>query len=166
MGNSQNVMDSNPDFRIVVKTGDIKGAGTDANVAFWMFDETGLASPVVQLGSVYESFRASGTDTFPMHNCPGDFGGKISKIKLVRGGTGVNNGWYVDRIIVINRTHNCFTFPVHRWIKCGHVYSINHLDTSLPQFDFENKEQRKMELDDKRNLYDLTVRAEGLTAQV
>lgn len=52
-----------------------------------------------------------------------------------------------------------------RWIKEFHHYLICHLDTSLPKDDL-NQDQREIELEDKRRMYELVIKVQNLPIQV
>lgn len=91
--------------------------------------------------------------------------GLEARIELWRNGYWFTS-WYVDWIKITNRrTDNTSTFPVQKWIKQGHHYFFNHIDTCLPQLDrFQN-----MRIEELRNLqkeYQLEVKEAGLPAQV
>lgn len=171
MGNSLNCSGQSSqiktDFYVHVRTGDVKGAGTDANVTFCMFDEDDRRSAEQTLDNKFRNdFESGCLDTFTIKNLK-KFGEMVTKIEFWRDTAGLADAWYVDRVMVENKkSKNTFIFPVYRWIKPGHHYIIKHLDTALPQFDKDIEEQRKMELEDKRNIYEIAVKAKGLTAQV
>lgn len=138
---------------IYVRTGDLKNAGTDANVKMILYDDVGRRTRELELNNFFKNdFEAGSNDSFPFKNIP-SFGNKVTKIKFWRDNAGVASDWFVDRIFVENRKSNdIFVFPVYRWIKSGREYVIEEHDTSLPQFD-KNQEIREMELKDKKSLY-------------
>ncbi|KAK3100682.1 hypothetical protein FSP39_023741 [Pinctada imbricata] len=143
------------DFMIYVRTGDLKNAGTDANVKMTLYDDVGRETRDLELDNFFKNdFEAGANDSFPFKKIP-NFGNKVTKIKFWRDNAGIASDWFVDRILVENRKSNdIFVFPVYRWIKSGREYVIVEYDTSLPQYD-EYPDMRDMELLDKQNLYEL-----------
>lgn len=153
------------DFFVYVRTGDRKGAGTDANVTIVLYDENGGKSKEYPLDNFFRNdFESGSLDTFSVKNLK--HFDSVSKIEFWRDTSGLGDAWYVDRVMVESKsTKTMYVFPVYRWIKPGHHYVINHLDTSLPQFD-DQMDQRKMELTDKKDLYQISTRSKGFPAQV
>ena len=153
-------------FLIYVRTGDRKNAGTDANVRIVLYDIEGRHTEELVLDNFFRNdFEVGSLDTFPVKNLSG-FGNRVAKIEFWRDDAGVASDWFVDRILVENKsTNDIFVFPVYRWIKSGWQYIIKKYDTSLPQFD-EHKDQRSMELGDKRKLYVLEQKLPELPMQV
>ncbi|KAK6172844.1 hypothetical protein SNE40_016422 [Patella caerulea] len=155
------------DFFIYVATGDKKHAGTDANVAIILHGENGISTQEIILDNFFKNdFERGHLDVFRV--CRSKLGsvGKVGKIELWRDNAGLGSDWYVDKIIVENaKTKEQFVFPILRWIKAGFHYKIKHLDTSLPQCD-RHSEQRKMELEDKKKLYQFESKLPGLPVQI
>jgi arachidonate 5-lipoxygenase len=155
---------------IYVQTGDRRNAGTDANVRVIMHDEDGNASSAITLDNYFKNdFERGCLDTF---HVPGNKikslrrMGKIVRIELWKDDAWVASDWYVDKIVIENRvTNSSFVFPIFRWIRAQYHYQINHLDTSLPQFE-EYKEQRKLELEEKRKNYEFDQKIPGGPAQI
>ena len=56
-------------------------------------------------------------------------------------------------------------FPIHRWIKADKRRVFDRYDCLLPQQDLRI-DDRKEELAEKKMLYELTCKAEGLIPQV
>lgn len=165
MGNCVSEVDDKTDFYIHVHTGDRKGAGTDANISIILFDENGGKSEEYPLDNFFRNdFESGSVDKFSIKNLKFT---TVSKIEVWRDSSGINDSWYVDKITVENKaTKSAFIFPLFRWIKPEYHYIIKHLDTSLPQYDTENKNQRLMELEDKKKMYVLATKMKGLVAQV
>ncbi|OPJ86950.1 lipoxygenase-like proteiny domain-containing protein 1 [Patagioenas fasciata monilis] len=76
-------------YEVVTVTGDVRGAGTDANVFVTLFGEHGI-TPKTHLTS-----------------------------KIEHDNTGLNAGWFLDRVIVtdMNRPHLRFYFPCNNWLS-------------------------------------------------
>ncbi|CAL1538145.1 unnamed protein product [Lymnaea stagnalis] len=146
------------DLIVIVHTGDRKQAGTDANIHLIVHGEHGQTTEPVQLDNLFRNDLERGSvDTFSIPNAKArslDRTGRITKIEFWQDGSGLGSGWYVDKIVVDNKvTNDAYVFPVFRWIKADYRYKIAHLDTSLPQDD-QHADQRKMELEEKRKLYE------------
>ena len=159
---------SNSQFVIYVRTGDKKHAGTDANVKIKLHDNNGNNTDDLVLDNFFRNdFESGRTDVFPIKDLKmKNFQGKVIKIEFWRDNAGLGADWYVDKIIVENRkTNDIFIFPVFRWIRPDYHYLIEHLDTSLPQFD-PHSDQRKKEINDKREVYQVMQKFPGAPAQV
>ncbi|KAK3594458.1 hypothetical protein CHS0354_024901 [Potamilus streckersoni] len=156
----------NAQFVIYVKTGDKKYAGTDANVKIKLHDANGNITEDIVLDNFFRNdFESGQLDVFPIKWLK-NFDGKVARIEFWRDSSGIGSDWYVDKILVENRkTNEIYTFPVFRWIKADYHYLIEHLDTSLPQFD-SHRDQRAEELRDKRKVYEPTQKAPGCPTQV
>lgn len=158
----------NAQFVIYVKTGDKKNAGTDANVKIKLHGPNGSNTDGLTLDNFFRNdFESGQLDVFPIKEIKvKDFGSVVSKVEFWRDNAGIGADWFVDKIVVENnKTNESFTFPVFRWIKPDYHYIIEHLDTSLPQFD-PHKDQRLEELEDKRLVYQNTQKVPGGPAQV
>ena len=154
------------DVFVYVRTGDRKGAGTDAHVKMIMFDDTGKASKEFPLACLFKNdFERGKTDTFRAPKLDPGFGA-TTKIEFWRDNSGMAADWFLDVIVVRDqRLNKHFYFPVKRWIKPDHHYIIHEMDTSLPQND-PLPEARKAELDEKKQLYQLKPKFPGLPSQV
>ncbi|XP_041357698.1 allene oxide synthase-lipoxygenase protein-like [Gigantopelta aegis] len=155
------------EFLIYVRTGDKKNAGTDANVFIILHDDQGNTTGQITLDNFLRNdFERGRMDTFPVPRSKLSALGKITKIEVWRDDVGFGSDWYVERIMVENKVTNyIFVFPIFRWIKPDYHYMIKHLDTSLPQED-DNSEQRKMELAEKKSLYQFEQKIPGMPAQI
>ncbi|XP_071125882.1 allene oxide synthase-lipoxygenase protein-like isoform X3 [Mytilus edulis] len=152
-------------YIVLVKTGDKKFSGTDANVSIILYGCKGIKTEEFVLDNFFRNDFESGTiDSFPVEsniNIP-----QIERIELWRDTSGISSSWYVDWIEVKNQTTaEASIFPVFRWIKGNYHYCIQHLDTSLSQCD-KYPNQRYMELSEKRKTYQLKVKFENGPAQV
>ncbi|KAM7392648.1 hypothetical protein PAMA_007662 [Pampus argenteus] len=76
-------------YEVVTVTGDVKGAGTDANVFVTLFGDFGV-TPKVHLAS-----------------------------KIEHDNTGMNASWFLDRVVVtdMNRPHLRFYFACNNWLS-------------------------------------------------
>lgn len=87
----------NVDFEVLVKTGDVKGAGTDSNVYIVLVDEDGDKSRNVLLDCNWRNdFEQGNTDTFRIRNVPSL--GHVKTINIWRDTSGVNDDWFVEYV--------------------------------------------------------------------
>ena len=157
-----------PDVEIIVKTGDVKGAGTDANVYCVLVNEDGIRSRDLNLDCRWKNdFEKGSIDHFKVH-C-GLQPGPVKRIEVWRDDSGLSDDWYVEWVKVkkVNSPSDQEPdiFPCHRWVKAERKLILTRYDCVLPQLD-ENVEQRKLELDDKREIYRLSRKAPGIPKQV
>ncbi|XP_056097903.1 lipoxygenase homology domain-containing protein 1 isoform X1 [Rhinichthys klamathensis goyatoka] len=103
-------------YEVVTITGDVNGAGTDANVFVTLFGEYGI-TPKLHLASKNRTaFEKNKTDVFRIktHNV-----GPLKKIRIEHDNTGLNASWYLDRVVVtdMNRPHLRFYFACNNWLS-------------------------------------------------
>ena len=137
------------DHWIYVKTGDRKGAGTDANVRCILYDDKGNQSEEIKLDCYFKNdFERGKTDIFQAPPLGYDFG-SVVRIELWRDNEGYPN-WFCE-VVVVNdrRTDKSAYFPVLRWLQSGVRYKIEQYDTCIPQAS-SFVEQRQWELEQKR----------------
>lgn len=151
-------------YRVDVKTGDVFGAGTDANVRI-ILHAKGLQTENFLLDKAWkDDFERNSLDQFTVEsktNLP-----EVERIELWRDATGIFSSWFVDYIEVTNlMTGITSMFPIMRWIRENKRYFINHIDTCLPQ-DEPFKDLRAIELKYIQQTYQLAVKLPGGPAQV
>ncbi|XP_070780971.1 lipoxygenase homology domain-containing protein 1 [Enoplosus armatus] len=107
-------------YEVVTITGDVKGAGTDANVFVTLFGDFGV-TPKVHLASNTEkrsrtAFEKNKSDVFRIktHNV-----GPLKKLRIEHDNTGMNASWFLDRVVVtdMNRPHLRFYFACNNWLS-------------------------------------------------
>ena len=157
-----------PDFEIIVKTGDVKGAGTDANVYCVLVSENGLRSRDLNLDCRWKNdFEKGNVDSFKVFDVVGL--GAISMLEIWRDETGIGDDWNVQWIKVkrLNppNSDEIAMFPCNRWVKANRKLVLTKWDCVLPQFD-QHPDQRKQELEEKRELYVMSRKAPGIPKQV
>ncbi|CAC5359763.1 ALOX5 [Mytilus coruscus] len=151
-------------YKITVKTGDKKGAGTDANV-YIILHGKGIQTNKYALDTFFKNdFERDNIDNYSVdseNNIP-----EVQRIELWRDAYGLFSNWYLDWIEVTNLATNITSiFPAMKWIKENQRYFFNHIDTCLPQDD-PFKEMRMVELQNIQRDYQLQVKVPGLPAQV
>uniref|UniRef100_A0A3B5AGE5 Lipoxygenase homology domains 1 n=1 Tax=Stegastes partitus TaxID=144197 RepID=A0A3B5AGE5_9TELE len=103
-------------YEVVTVTGDVKGAGTDANVFVTLFGEFGVTPKVHLASKSRTAFEKNKTDVFRVktHNV-----GPLSKVRIEHDNTGMNASWFLDRVVVtdMNRPHLRFYFACNNWLS-------------------------------------------------
>ncbi|XP_076450682.1 LOW QUALITY PROTEIN: lipoxygenase homology domain-containing protein 1-like [Babylonia areolata] len=103
-------------YHVYVKTGDVRNAGTDANVFLKMFGGKGDTDSLKLRSAETSSnkFERGRTDLFKLDTT--DIG-KIKKIKIGHDGTKPGSGWFLDevRIDIPSQGQN-YLFACHRWL--------------------------------------------------
>ena len=103
-------------YKVQVKTGDIRGAGTDANVFLQLFGEHSDTGEQ-KLESSGNNFERGHTDTFGIEAV--DLG-EITKARVGHDGSGFGSGWFLDNIVVTAETTNKqWIFNCSRWLDKG-----------------------------------------------
>ena len=151
-------------YKITVKTGDKKGAGTDANV-YIILHGKGTQTNKYTLDTFFKNdFERGNIDNYSVDsevNIP-----EVQRIELWRDAYGLFSNWYLDWIEVTNLATNITSiFPAMKWIKENQRYFFNHINTCLPQND-PFKEERMFELQSMQRDYQIQVKVPGLPAQV
>ncbi|XP_074651881.1 allene oxide synthase-lipoxygenase protein-like isoform X2 [Tubulanus polymorphus] len=168
MGNSLNCStnsSSRSGYVIFVVTGDRKEAGTDANVTIKLYGEDGRETPEVELNCLWRNdFERGEKNRFFLKYMPTV--GPLKMIEFWRDNFGMSPNWFVEKIVIEDcKMEDYYFFPINRWIKANQHYVIQHYDTNLPQDD-SFIEQRRKELEEKRQLYTFTQNAPGLPVQI
>uniref|UniRef100_A0A803U0L0 Lipoxygenase homology PLAT domains 1 n=1 Tax=Anolis carolinensis TaxID=28377 RepID=A0A803U0L0_ANOCA len=103
-------------YEVVTVTGDIRGAGTDANVFVILFGEFGITPKVHLTSKSCSAFERSKTDVFRVRT---NNVGTIKKIRIEHDNTSMSPSWYLDRVIVtdMSRPHLRFYFPCNNWLS-------------------------------------------------
>ena len=117
-----------PDYIAHVKTGDRKGAGTDADVFLALYNTEGKRSREIKLEGKWwkDEFEQGVVDTFPIDNLA-NFG-IVDKIEVWQDDCG-GADWYVESVIIEEvATKTVLPFPVHRWVKKGKKVRRNSED--------------------------------------
>ncbi|KAJ8045756.1 Arachidonate 5-lipoxygenase [Holothuria leucospilota] len=150
---------------VTVRTGDKKGAGTDANVKIVLYNEKGDKSEDFKLDARWrDDFERGREDPFFVQ-CDENFG-HVHKIEIWRDSKGILDAWYVDwvKVKAVNSEEESF-FPLHRWLAAHKRLRVKEFDSILPQDD-DDKERRKEELEEKRKKYTTRVKVPGLLPQI
>ena len=103
-------------YEFIVKTGDVRGAGTDANVFVCVFGEDGKNTGNIVLcgrdGDRSKVFKRNGTDRFAVEAIDV---GDVQYIKIGHDNTRSFSGWYLESVsMTTNRQYQMFT--ADRWL--------------------------------------------------
>uniref|UniRef100_A0A8C9YR90 Lipoxygenase homology PLAT domains 1 n=1 Tax=Sander lucioperca TaxID=283035 RepID=A0A8C9YR90_SANLU len=103
-------------YEVVTITGDVKGAGTDANVFVTLFGDFGITPKVHLASKSRTAFEKNKTDVFRIktHNV-----GPLKKLRIEHDNTGMNASWFLDRVLVtdMSRPHLRFYFACNNWLS-------------------------------------------------
>ncbi|KAG9471796.1 hypothetical protein GDO78_022716 [Eleutherodactylus coqui] len=81
-------------YEVIVTTGNVRGAGTNANVFMQLFGDQGKTEETI-LRSRSNDFERGAVDIFKIEALPV---GKILKIRIGHDGTGFGDGWFLETI--------------------------------------------------------------------
>lgn len=98
-----------------MKTGDIRGAGTDANVFLQLFGTNG-DSGECKLEASGNNFERGHTDTFGVEAV--DLG-ELTKARIGHDGSGFGSGWFLDNIVVSKEDGKEWVFNCGKWLDKG-----------------------------------------------
>ncbi|XP_029647282.1 allene oxide synthase-lipoxygenase protein isoform X1 [Octopus sinensis] len=151
------LMQSSHNITLRIRTGDQKGAATDANVYVILYDTSDNTSEKILVDNFWKNdFKIGALDTFNIQ-LPESFT-EVKKIELWTEQSSVeltSSTWFIQTVeLVRGLTRKSVTFPVFRWIRPSVHYSLYPWDTFLPQND-PDKEQRENEIKYKREIYKL-----------
>ncbi|OQV25732.1 Allene oxide synthase-lipoxygenase protein [Hypsibius exemplaris] len=154
---------------IHVKTGDRKGAGTDATVWAKLADENDLWTQSLKLSTFGVNTHERGqVDTFALKTSdfPPEFG-RVVKLELWRESVVPlsTDDWFLEVLTAENiitgvKAH----FPVLRWIENKKRYFYHVNDAVIPQKD-QFAQQRQAELVERKKTYQLEQKQPGLPMQ-
>ncbi|CAI9737991.1 allene oxide synthase-lipoxygenase protein [Octopus vulgaris] len=140
-----------------IRTGDQKGAATDANVYAILYDTSDNESEKILVDNFWKNdFKIGALDTFDIE-LPESFT-EVKKIELWTEKATIeltSTTWFIQTVeLVRGFTRKSVTFPVFRWIRPSVHYFLYPWNTFLPQND-PDKEQRENEIKYTREMYKL-----------
>ncbi|KAM3928088.1 oxygen-regulated protein 1 [Leptodactylus fuscus] len=105
------------EHKVTVYTGDVRGAGTDANVYIILFNDNGKSFGPVPLKQPLDDtkpFQSGKVDIFIITTVNI---GRISHIEIGHDGKGMGNGWFLEKVeIRTESTEETAKFSCHRWL--------------------------------------------------
>ena len=120
-------------YRITVETGDVRGAGTDANVFVTLHGSKGTMSDRL-LESHPENFERGRTDVFTVRTQ--DLG-EIERIDLRHDNSGPSPAWYIERVSV-GEDKLCgqnYVFLCQKWLGRGFKGGCSATFYPIPQLE-------------------------------
>ena len=119
-------------YKISFITGNLKGAGTDANVSIKIFGTKKITNELV-LVSKFKNFERDVTDIFFIETS--DLG-EIEKIKISHDNQFLGANWYLDEVIIESRSKNkSWYFPVFKWIRKDHKVFVKSTKSAVYHFE-------------------------------
>ncbi|KAG2450199.1 hypothetical protein HYH02_000301 [Chlamydomonas schloesseri] len=103
-------------YKVTVKTSDVKGAGTDANVTMQIFGEHNgkkYQSPQLKLENSANNFERAQVDTFEVEAAVGE----VKSIRIGHDNSGFGASWHLDQVILSNPAIPDLQFVANRWLS-------------------------------------------------
>ncbi|GCB80556.1 hypothetical protein scyTo_0016249, partial [Scyliorhinus torazame] len=101
-------------YEIIVITGDVKGAGTDANVSITIYGTNGDSGSHRLKHKFRNLFERGNTDRFILEML--DLG-ELNKVKIEHDNSNSNAGWMLERVEITNTATGVTTiFPCGKWL--------------------------------------------------
>ncbi len=101
-------------YGVKVYTGDVKSAGTDANVSIVIFGENGDTGKRQLSKKFRDLFERNQVDDFKIEAV--DLG-NLTKLHIEHDNKGFGAGWFLDKVVVTNTADNVATvFPCSQWL--------------------------------------------------
>lgn len=101
-------------YEVIVYTGDVSGAGTNANVSITVFGEHGDSGKRPLKQSFKNLFEKNQIDKFTIECL--DLG-ELHKVRIEHDNSGFRPGWFLEKVEVVNQaTSATSVFQCHRWL--------------------------------------------------
>ncbi|MFC4909307.1 PLAT/LH2 domain-containing protein [Actinomadura gamaensis] len=99
-------------YEITVETGDMEGAGTNADVYITLYGEDGTAGPI-RLNDGRDNFERDDVDRFKL-----DLAriGRLDCVHIAHDNGGARPGWFLNRVVV-DDGRETVDFPAYRWLS-------------------------------------------------
>ena len=98
-------------YTVQVRTSDLRGAGTDANVVLEIFGSDG-SSGSLKLETSRNNFERGRTDEFSLECCVGD----IERIRIGHDNSGAGPGWHLDQVMILSAGQKPLVFNCDDWL--------------------------------------------------
>jgi len=135
-------------YKVNVKTGDVRGAGTDANVHLIMFGENDDSGKIMLKDNTDNAkrnkFERKSLDIFTVEAV--DIG-DVKKIKIGHDGAGIGDGWYVEFVEIECPSEGWRKkFPAGRWLdkseddgmlECELIPDVAGMEEYVPKVAYE-----------------------------
>lgn len=100
-------------YTVEVHTGDVRGAGTDANVYIQIFGTSGDSGSRQLQNKWKNDFERGHIDLFSLEAA--DLG-ELERVRIGHDGSGYGAGWYLDKIVIKGANIQEAVFPCNRWL--------------------------------------------------
>jgi len=104
-------------YKVNVKTGDVIGAGTDANVFMIIFGENGDSGELALKNSetYKDKFERNHTDVFTFKNLLSL--GELTKVRIWHDNKFLGANWFLENVEIVDESNNeKYHFPCNRWL--------------------------------------------------
>ena len=107
--------------QLVIKTGDVRGAGTDANIFVVLYGET-VDTGELPLYTTHDKFGRDDQferDCLDVFLVDAPYVGEIFKLRVGHDAQGLCAGWHLEKITVHDCRGRSFFFPCWQWLDNG-----------------------------------------------
>eukprot|EP00795_Rhopilema_esculentum_P013094 gene13095-3880_t len=101
-------------YKIMTHTGDVRGAGTDANVHITLFGDKGDTGQHKLSNKWKNNFQRKSVDTFMVET---PMVGSLKRVRIGHDNKGLAAGWYLDKVVVEDGEGKTYEFPCNRWLS-------------------------------------------------
>ena len=121
-------------YEIIVKTSNVRGAGTEANVVITLYGvdaDTGEIPLEVNADTGGDKFERDAQDIFVVNAM---WVGSLQKLRVGHDAKGLGAGWHLERITVHDCLGRTFYFPCNQWIDVGYASKKKQIFRELAPF--------------------------------
>eukprot|EP00794_Sanderia_malayensis_P016965 gene16965-18674_t len=101
-------------YKVMTHTGDVRGAGTDANVYVTIFGDNGDTGQHKLSNKWKNNFKKASVDTFELETLSV---GALKRIRIGHDNKGIAAGWFLNKVVIRDGEGNTFEFPCQRWLS-------------------------------------------------
>ncbi|MFB2934299.1 PLAT/LH2 domain-containing protein [Aerosakkonemataceae cyanobacterium BLCC-F154] len=118
-----------PIYNVTIKTGNVAGGGTDANVRIQLFGDLGETDSSGYLLDKYgyDDFERGDQDTYQVRTDKEL--GNLKKVRLWHDNAGSGANWYVE-MIRVELSGVTWNFPAYRWLATDE--DDRKIDVTIP----------------------------------
>jgi hypothetical protein len=123
-------------YKLEIKTGAIKNAGTDAHVYVQLKGSLGI-SPKYKIDTIYNDYEKSSITEFNV--VVDKYFGEISEIIVEHDNRGHKPGWYLEEVKVSEEENKTWTFSCNKWLTSSAGDGLIKRSFKLKYYDIEIK---------------------------
>eukprot|EP00775_Hariotina_reticulata_P001782 gene1782-2116_t len=109
-------------YKLNVKTSDVRGAGTDANVSVTLIGSAGSSGPH-KLESSKNNFERGGSDSFEVRAAVGE----LQALRIGHDNSGVGPSWHLQEVFVSCPGTQQLQFVANRWLAVDEADGSTHV---------------------------------------